>query len=57
MMGHGSEGAGGARTDVRIALAVSVGALCSRLIFLAASPDRSWPHSVWYEGDAVVWAH
>ncbi len=25
-------------------------------MFLAASPDRSWPHSAYHEGDAIVWA-
>ncbi len=33
------------------------GALVSRLVFLISSPDRAWPHSAFYEGDAIVWAN
>ncbi len=44
------------RRDLWIALAVFAVALASRLVFLAASPDRSWPHSAYHEGDAIVWA-
>lgn len=31
-------------------------ALSVRLLFLYTSPDRSWPHSAYYQGDATFWA-
>jgi len=34
---------------------VFVIALAVRLLFLISSPDRSWPHSIYYEGDAPEW--
>jgi len=37
------------------AFAITLFALLLRLIFLFGSPDRDWPHSVWYEGDAPLW--
>lgn len=37
------------------ALVLFVLALATRLAMLAASPDRAWPHSVFYEGDAPLW--
>lgn len=37
-----------------VVIAVTAGLAC-RLALIAASPDRVWPHSVWYEGDAPVW--
>ncbi len=36
-------------------LAVFGLALVVRLLFWQATPDRGWPHSVLYKGDAVVW--
>jgi hypothetical protein len=30
-------------------------ALTMRLLFWQATPDRSWPYSAWYKGDAVTW--
>ena len=30
-------------------------ALIGRLLFLFGSADQSWPHSIYYEGDAPVW--
>lgn len=30
-------------------------ALLVRLLFWRATPDRSWPYSAWYKGDALVW--
>lgn len=30
--------------------------MVTRLAFLAGSPDKHWPHSVCYEGDAPLWA-
>ncbi len=43
------------RTDWLIAGAIFVVALIARMLFLITSPDRDWPHSIFYEGDAVVW--
>lgn len=37
------------------ALAIFIVAFAARLIFLFNSPDRDWPHSIFYEGDAVMW--
>jgi len=30
-------------------------ALLLRVLFWQATPDRSWPYSAWYKGDAPVW--
>jgi hypothetical protein len=30
-------------------------ALILRLLFWHATPDRDWPYSAWYKGDAVTW--
>jgi hypothetical protein len=30
-------------------------ALTLRLLFWQATPDRDWPYSAWYKGDAVTW--
>src|SRR6185503_8450063 len=38
-------------------LSIFVIALCARVVFLFSSPDRDWPHSMLYEGDAPVWVH
>lgn len=38
-----------------ITLAVFGVALVVRLLFWQATPDRGWPHSALYKGDAVVW--
>ena len=38
-----------------ISLAVFGLALAVRLLFWQATPDRAWPHSAVYKGDAVVW--
>lgn len=43
-------------TDVRMAAIVFAVSLALQLTFLLSSPDRAWPHSMWYEGDAVTWA-
>ncbi|MCC6660933.1 MAG: hypothetical protein IT437_08610 [Phycisphaerales bacterium] len=43
------------RGDWWIALAVFAAALAVRVLFLLTWPDRSWPHSLWYEGDAPLW--
>lgn len=44
-----------ARADlVLLPLSFAV-ALASRLLFLFASVERRWPHSVLYEGDALLW--
>ncbi|MCI0630538.1 MAG: hypothetical protein L0Y44_07790 [Phycisphaerales bacterium] len=44
-----------ARTELWIAASVFALALTVRLMFLFSSPDRHWPHSVFYEGDAPEW--
>ena len=41
--------------DWMMVLAIFLLALTARLIFLFNSPDRDWPHSIFYEGDAVMW--
>ena len=38
-----------------LTLAVFTLALVARLLFWQATPDRGWPHSALYKGDAVVW--
>jgi hypothetical protein len=38
------------------AVLITIGAFLGRVAFLASSPDRQWPHSVYYEGDAPLWA-
>lgn len=32
-------------------------ALLVRLLFLFSSPDRAWPHSIYFEGDAPEWVN
>src|SRR5688572_4175872 len=46
---------GDARLEWGWAAAVFAVALAVRLLFLFSSPDRIWPHSIYYEGDAPVW--
>lgn len=41
--------------DAAIAGGVFALALFVRLIFLFSTSDRTWPHSIWYEGDATLW--
>jgi hypothetical protein len=36
-------------------MAIAFVAFLARVIFLLDSPDRDWPHSIFYEGDAVMW--
>ena len=43
------------RVDVAIAAAIFVIALTLRLIYLSHAPDRDWPYSANYQGDAVEW--
>ena len=43
------------QADWWIATAVFALALGARLLFLLTWPDRRWPHSLWYEGDAPLW--
>lgn len=35
--------------------ALLVAAFATRLLFWQATPDRGWPHSVYFKGDAVSW--
>jgi hypothetical protein len=44
------------RGDAAIALGIACAAMMLRLLFLFTWPDHAWPHSIWYEGDAVYWA-
>jgi hypothetical protein len=44
------------RLDAALAAGVFLVALATRLRFLLLSPDRAWPHSAWFEGDAPLWA-
>lgn len=44
------------RSDYAIAAAAAAVILALRLLFLFSGPDRAWPHSAIYEGDAPVWA-
>lgn len=41
---------------VAAAVGVFLLAFGVRLVFLFGSADRTWPHSVYYEGDAPLWA-
>lgn len=43
------------RTDLASAGAIAAIALLVRIAVLLVSPDKHWPHSLWYEGDAPVW--
>ncbi len=43
------------RIDWLIFAGIFIVALTSRLTFLSCSSDKSWPHSVYYEGDAPEW--
>ncbi len=43
------------QSDAAITIAFFILAFAARLIFLFNSPDREWPHSAYYEGDAIVW--
>ena len=40
---------------VRAGAVLFVIALLVRVLFWQATPDRSWPYSAWYKGDAPVW--
>lgn len=42
-------------TAVRTALILTAAAMIVRVVFLFASSDRAWPHSLLYEGDAPTW--
>lgn len=44
------------RSDLAIAGGVILVALAARLTFLLLGGDAHWPHSIYYEGDAPVWA-
>lgn len=44
------------RRDCSAALGLTLFASLLRLLFLLGSPDRAWPHSTLYEGDAPTWA-
>ena len=44
------------RRDAGIALTIFALALALRLIFLFGAGDRTWPHSLYYEGDAPLFA-
>ncbi len=39
-----------------LTLAVFAVSLATRLLFWQATPDRDWPHSALYKGDALVWS-
>jgi len=51
-MGSGSSKVAGSSW---LTLAVFVVAFIVRLAFWQATPDRDWPHSMLYKGDALVW--
>jgi hypothetical protein len=44
------------RQHALLAAAIFGLALAVRLLFLGAAIDRHWPHSAYYEGDAILWA-
>jgi Dolichyl-phosphate-mannose-protein mannosyltransferase len=44
------------RRDYAIAAVAAALILALRLLFLFSGPDRAWPHSAIYEGDAPTWA-
>lgn len=39
-----------------LTLAVFAVSLAARLLYWQATPDRDWPHSALYKGDALVWS-
>ncbi len=39
----------------RLTVAVFLAALLARLLYWQATPDREWPHSALYKGDAWTW--
>lgn len=43
------------RGVIAVSVAIFLVAMVVRSVFLYASPDRQWPHSVLYEGDAPLW--
>jgi hypothetical protein len=43
------------RADWLMASVIFATALVVRLVILFTSPDRAWPHSILYEGDAPTW--
>jgi len=43
------------RRQWRAPVALFIVALLVRILFWQATPDRSWPYSAWYKGDAPVW--
>jgi len=43
------------RADLLTCLGLFFLALALRLLFLHGSPDKAWPHSALYEGDAPTW--
>lgn len=44
------------KRDWLLAGAIAALALTVRLVFLFGANDRAWPHSIYYEGDAPLWA-
>lgn len=59
--GDGRGVAGGGARRLRAADGLLAGlifalALAARLLFLHTTPDRAWPHSAYYQGDATFWA-
>jgi hypothetical protein len=46
---------GGRARAWRVGAALFALALAMRVLFWQATPDRSWPWSAWYKGDAPVW--
>jgi len=43
------------RPHVALGGLVFLAALAARLLFTRATPDRAWPHGVFFKGDAALW--
>jgi len=43
------------RPEVLLGVAVFAAALVERVLFIRATPDRAWPHGVFFKGDAGLW--
>ena len=43
------------RRALQVGLSLFAAALAMRVLFWQATPDRSWPYTAWYKGDAPVW--
>lgn len=47
--------AGWRRPEAILGVLVFAAAFAARLLFIRATPDRAWPHGVFFKGDAALW--